>query len=333
MKTTIVKIMLAASFLALAACNKPYDPIGPNRPSPVLLVNPLELAFSSDGGTLSSKISTNAETVQIGELPEWIESAKVSDDLSSIEVKVKPNADEKNVKRGTVKMVCASGDNTVTQSLKIFQAGTGSEIAFASFTGKTLPSGWKADDPTRIAVGNGYLAITSDDIPGYLYTCPDKFSSRTYYFSVDMKMKDGGDGGVKLYLNDDPKQDLKIYLSYNSARNRGGIWVQNGSTWCAMDDGTVGSGDCPNKWEEVYVMPDASEMDDWWRLEVYNTETTPNEPVIAVKALKTLNGETKVLKALYSRKFTFVNADPGCAGLWGRSGETQFKNFVLSYGK
>ncbi len=327
--------MLAAAVLALAACNRPYDPIGPNRPSPVLLVNPLELAFGSDGGALVSRISTNAETVQVGELPEWIESAAVSEDLGSIEVKVKPNAEERNVRRGTVKMVCASGDNTVTQSLKIFQAGADSEIAFASFTGKTLPSGWKADEPSALAVGNGYLAINSAEMPGYLYTCPDKFSPQTstYYFSVEMKMKDGGDGGVKLYLNDDPHQDLKIYLSYNSVRNRGGIWVQNGSTWCAMDDGTVGSGDCPDKWEPVYEMPDASERDDWWRLEVYNTESEPNKPVIAVKSLKTLNGETRVLKTLYSRRFTFVNADAGSVGLWGRTGETQFRNFVLSYQK
>lgn len=330
----ICDVMLAAALISLAACNKPYDPIGPNRPSPVLLVDPLELAYGADGGTLTSKISTNAETVTIGELPDWIESATVSEGLDRIDVKIKANTDEKNVRRGTVKMVCASGDNTVSQSLKIFQAGTDSELAYASFTGKNLPSGWKADDPARLAVGNGYLAFNSDGHPGYLYTCPQQFSPQTslYYFSVDIKMN-GAEGGVKLYLNDNPKQDLKIYLNYNSTRNRGGIWVQNGDTWCAMDDGTIGSGDCPNKWEEVYMIPDETERDDWWRLEVYTTETTPNEPVIAVKSLKTLNGETKALKAHYSRKFTFVDADPGCVGLWARTGDVQFKNFVLSYRK
>lgn len=331
---TICKAAIAASIILAASCNRPYDPIGPNRPSPVLLVDPLELAYGADGGTLTSKISTNAETVAIGELPKWIESATVASDLESIEVKVKANADEKNVRRGTVKMVCSSGDNTVSQSLKIFQAGVGSELAYASFTGKSLPSLWKADDPARLAVGNGYLAFTSDGNPGYLYTCPQEFSPQQslYYFSVDIKMN-GAEGGVKLYLNDDPNQDLKIYLNYNSTRNRGGIWVQNGNTWCAMDDGTIGSGDCPNKWEEVYTIPDATERDDWWRLEVYTTETSPNEPVIAVRTLKTLNGETRPLKTHYSRKFTFVDADPGRVALWSRTGETQFRNFVLSYQK
>lgn len=328
------RLPLVASVLMLAACNEPYDPIGPNKPSPVLLVEPLELAYDSEGGTLSSKISTNAETVQIAELPDWIEYAKVDEKLGSIEVKVKSNTSDVNVRRGVVKMLCASGDNTVSQSLKIFQAGEGSSIAFSSFTGKNLPSGWKADDPARLAIGNGYLAFTSDGYPGYLYTCPQQISPQTskYYFSVDMRMN-GGDGGVRLYLNDDPNQDVKIYLNYDSVRNRGGIWVQNGNTWCAMDDGTVGSGDCPNKWEEVYVIPDAAERDDWWRLEVYTTETTPNEPVIAVKSLRTINGETNVLKAHYSRKFTFVNADPGRVALWARSNEVQFRNFVLSYQK
>ena len=329
------RLIFAAAVILFAACNEAYDPIGPNRPSPVLIVDQLEFAYDSDGGVHSSRISTNAETVRVEELPDWVEYAEVDENLSSVEVKVKPNTSGKNVRRGVVKMVCASGDNTVTQYLKIFQSGKNSNMAFASFTGKTLPAGWTADDPSGLVVGNGYLAINSSEQPGCLYTCPDEFSPKksAYYFSVDMKMKDGGEGGVKLYLNDSQTRDLKIYLCYSSSRNRGGIWVQYGDTWRAMDDGTVGSGDCPDKWEEVYEMPDAAERDDWWRLEVYTTESALDEPVVAVKSLKTNNGETKELKTLYSRRFTLVDGCAGRVGLWGRSGETQFRNFTLSYSK
>lgn len=41
----ILNITLMAAVLAMASCNEEYDPIGPNKPSPVLIVSPLELAY------------------------------------------------------------------------------------------------------------------------------------------------------------------------------------------------------------------------------------------------------------------------------------------------
>lgn len=323
---------MALLLSAAVSCNSEYDPIGPNKPSPVLLVSPLELAYTGDGGSLTSKISTNAEDITLGDLPDWIESATLNEDNTAITVVAKANTSTSNVKRASLKLVCASGDNTVTQYMKLFQAGKDSDVAYASFSGKSLPSGWTAEDPSTLSIGNGYLSFKSSGAPGFLYTCNQKFNptGTKYYCSVDIKMN-GGEGGVKLYVNDDPLQVVEIFISYNSATNRGGIWVKNGESWCAMDDGTIGSGDCPNKVEDVYEIPDAAERDDWWRLMVYTTETEPNAPVVAVKTLKTFNGETSELKAHYSRKFTFVDAGPGSVALWSRNGECQFKHFVLSY--
>lgn len=51
----ILNITLMAAVLAMASCNEEYDPIGPNKPSPVLIVSPLELAYDGTGGSLTSR--------------------------------------------------------------------------------------------------------------------------------------------------------------------------------------------------------------------------------------------------------------------------------------
>ena len=329
MKKSILYLALGLMFVA--SCNEPYDPIGPNKPAPVLLVNPLELAFDGAGGTLSTSISTNADKVEVDSAPEWVASTTVSEDMTSITVIVEPNTVSLKPREGVVRLACSSGDNTVNQYLKLFQAGKGCKIAYASFSGKQFPTGWTTEDPSKVAIGNGYLAISSEDIPGYIYTCPQEFdpSAQRYYFTVDIKMV--GEGGAKLYVNDDPLQVVEIFLGYNASTNRGGIWVRNGETWCAMDDGTIGSGSCDNRYNEMIPIPESGERDDWWRLEVFTTETAPNQPVVQVTGLKTFNGEVQTTGVHYSRKFTMVKAVTSKIALWGRNYESQFRNFVLSY--
>lgn len=326
-------IFSAAAIFLLAACNEPYDPIGRNRPAPVLLISPLELAFDGDGGSLVSNISTNAESITIGDLPEWIEDVTVSEDLASVTVTTSANKASSEPRRGTVRLICASGDNSATQYMRVYQAGKGCNIAFTPFSGKNYPSGWTAEDQNTLSIGNGYVSIKSDDVPGYIYTCNTEFdpSAVRYYFSVDMKMS--GEGGAKLYVNDNPLQVVEIYLGYNAAANRGGIWVKNGETWYAMDDGVIGSGTCDNQYGEMVPLADPSERDDWWRLVVFTTETAPNQPVVQVQSLRTFNGEVLPLGVCYSRKFSFAKATAGRVALWGRNYESQFRNFLLSYQK
>ena len=323
--------ILTLGLMALASCNEPYDPIGPNKPSPVLLINPLELAFDGAGGTLTSTVSTNADEITIVDAPDWIESVVVNEGNTGVSVIATPNTSSLKPREGVIRLMCASGDNTATQYLKVFQAGKGCKIAFEAFSGKMLPAGWSADDPSRVAVGNGYLAMTSDDIPGYIYTCPQTFdpSAQRYYFSVDVKMI--GEGGVKLYVNDDPLQVVEIYVGYNVSTNRGGIWVRNGVTWCAMDDGVIGSDYCDNKYNKMAPVPPAGEREDWWRIEVFTTETGLNQPVVQVTYLKTFNGELQTAGVGYSRKFSMAKATTSKIALWARNYECHFRNFNLSY--
>jgi len=324
-------LFFIAGILSFAACNEPYDPIGPNKPSPVLLINPLELAFDGAGGTLTSALSTNAEVVTVTSAPDWVQDVAVNAELTEVSVTVTPNSSTLQPREGIIRLNCASGDNSVTQNLKLFQAGKGCKISYESFSGKNLPAGWSADDPARVSIGNGYLVMTSDDIPGYLYKSPQTFdpSAQRYYFSVDIKMI--GEGGVKLYVNDNPLQVIEIYLGYNSSNNRGGIWVRNGVTWCAMDDGVIGAGACDNMYNAMQPVPPADEREDWWRLEVFTTETGLSEPVVQVTYLKTFNGELQTAGIGYSRKFSMAKATTSCIALWARNYECQFRNFNLSY--
>ena len=324
-------LYMALGLLFVASCNEPYDPIGPNKPSPVLLVNPLELAFDGAGGTLSTSISTNADNVEVQSAPEWVSSTIVSEDLTSITVVVEPNTVSLKPREGVIRLECSSGDNTVTQYLKLFQAGKGCKIAYASLTGKQFPTGWTAEDPTKVAIGNGYLAISAEGYPGYMYTCPQSFdpSAQRYYFTVDIRMV--GEGGARLYVNENPLQIIEIYFGYNAATNRGGIWVRQGETWGAMDDGIIGSDYCDGQYNKMIPIPDPEERDDWWRLEVFTTETSLSEPVVQVTCLKTFNGVQQTTGIHYSRKFRMVRATESNIALWGRNFESQYRNFVLSY--
>ena len=329
MKKTL--LYLALGLLFVVSCNEPYDPIGPNKPAPVLLVNPLELAFDGAGGTLSTSISTNADKVEVESAPEWVSSTLVSEDLTSITVMVEPNTISLKPRDGVVRLACSSGENTVTQYLRLFQAGKGCKMAYASFSGKQFPTGWMAEDPSKVAIGNGYLAISADGYPGFMYTCPQVFnpSVQRYYFTVDIRMV--GEGGVRLYVNENPLQVIEIFFGYNPATNRGGIWVRQGETWFAMDDGIIGSDHCDGQYNEMVPIPAPDERDDWWRLEVFTTETSLNEPVVQVTCLKTFNGQQQTTGVHYSRKFSASKVTDSKFALWGRDYESQYRNFVLSY--
>lgn len=326
------------ALLLVAACNEPYDPIGPNKPAPVLLISPLEHGFDGAGGMSVSDVSTNAEVINIESAPDWVE-AVVSEDNTSISVKAASNSTG-TIRRGVVKLLCASGDNTATQYMKIVQAQNGGKIFFQPFSGKTLPADMTAEDQNQLATGNGYLAFTASGAPGYLYGTKQLFRpERAFTCTVDIRMN-GGEGGMKLFTHGDNSTELlEIYLGYNATRNTGGIWVRNGEGhWLAMDDGTIGgmeggpgTGAVPgDQSEAVYLIPDAAERDDWWRLSVTHPANS-GDYTVTMRSLKTFNGETSELLCHYGRTFHAVSCAQGAFSLWARNFESQFRNFTISY--
>jgi|GEM_PF-1417018 len=339
-----LNIIIAASIALLvsASCNEPYDPIGPNRPSPVLLLSSLNFGFDATGGESSATISTNAEAVTVDSAPDWI-AATIKDDNSGVSFVAAANTTDK-VRTGVVKLTCASGDNTASQYVKFAQGRKGDKFLYVPFAGKTLPSEMSCDAETlpQLATGNGYVSITAAGDPGYLYSTNLLLDNeKAFVATVDIKMN-GGEGGVKLYLvNGNQLNDLEVFLGYNSSRNTGGIWVKQGEGWCAMDDGTVGgtagkvgSGAIPGvQTEEVFKIPAADDRDDWWRLSIYH-EARSCDYTVAIYTLKTFLGDTSPYLCHYARKFEALakcSNQTGSLSLWGRNYETQFKNLMISY--
>lgn len=337
-----------ASLSLFCSCNKPYDPIGPNKPAPTLILTPSSLGYNGAGGELTAKISSNAELIKIeGDLPDWVESAEVSEDMKTIKITAAANT-ENAVRRSSLKVVGISGSNSLSQDVKLVQACKNALLSYSSFSGKEFPSGWTAEDASSLSLGNGYLDFNvSSGIEGYLYTLGSgqwgriykndisfDAGKRPYYFSVDIKMN-SAETGVALYLNDDPEQVLYTYFSFDAASNKGGIWVKVGKNdWKAMDAGIVGSGGNDNKFHDVATIPDEGERDSWWRLKVYTTETDVDSPVIELTILKTgPDGNTREVSHCYSRKFSVPNRKPGNIALWARHGDSQYRDFVLSYRK
>lgn len=340
-----INILIAASIALLvsASCNEPYDPIGPNRPSPVLLLSSLNFGFDAAGGNATATISTNAEEVTVESAPDWVDAA-VKDDNTGVTFVAAANSTDE-VRTGVVQLQCASGDNTASQYVKIVQARKGEKLLYVPFAGKTLPAEMSADAATlpQLATGNGYVAISASGDPGFLYTTKfDKLSNeKNFVVTVDIKMN-GGEGGIQFFHTDvEEENDCEVYLGYNAARNTGGIWVKSCGTWCAMDDGTiggmagkVGSGAIPGKQsEEVFLIPAADDRDDWWRLSIYHVGRTCDYTV-AVYSLKTFLGETSPYLCHYGRKFEAwadCSNKSGSFSLWGRNFESQFRNLVISY--
>ncbi|MCQ2143394.1 MAG: BACON domain-containing protein [Bacteroidales bacterium] len=339
-----INILIAASIALLvsASCNEPYDPIGPNRPSPVLLLSQLNFGFEAAGGECSATISTNAEEVTVDRTPDWV-SATINEDNTGVTFVAAPNTTDK-VRTGVVTLTCASGDNMASQYVKFAQGRKGEKFLYVPFAGKTLPNEMTCDDETlpHLATGNGYVSITAEGDPGYLYSTKLLLDNeKAFSATVDVKMN-GGEGGAKLYrVNGDQLGDIEIYFGDNASRDTGGIWGKQGETWCAMDDGTigglagkVGSGAIPgNQTEEVFKIPAADDRDDWWRLSITH-EARSCDYIVGIYTLKTFLGETSPYLCHYARKFEALancSNQKGSFSLWGRNFETQFKNLMISY--
>lgn len=344
MKHLSIIFAVSTALLVSASCNEPYDPIGPNRPSPVLLLSQLNFGFEAAGGEASATISTNAEEVTVDRTPDWA-SATVNEDNTGVTFAVAENTTDK-VRTGVIQLTCASGDNTASQYVKIAQGRKGEGFLYVPFSGKKLPDEMSCDDETlpHLATGNGYVSISAEGDPGFLYSTKLLLDNeKAFVATVDVKMN-GGEGGAKLYMvNGNQLNDLEIYFGYNAARNTGGIWVKQGENWCAMDDGTiggmagkVGSGAIPgNQTEEVFLIPAADDRDDWWRLSISH-EARSCDYTVAIYSLKTFLGETNPYLCHYARKFEALgncSGQTGSLSLWGRNFETQFKNLMISYQK
>lgn len=336
MKNQIV-LVSAMVVMAISSCQKPYDPIGNNRPAPLLSLNPSVLAFDGKGGTASATIESNVETLSIGEYPDWIESVSVSEDGKTVTVTAKMNEDESVINYGSIRIETQSGaSNEAVQYLRLAQAAKDAVITYDPLDGKELDMDiWKPSG--EYSYGTGFLALTGDGdrgsevmclAPSGLLTQPGNINT----ISVDIK---GGEGGLRVYVNEDPEASdnwWEFFFNFNESSNTGSVYAFSKGGPAALGDQVPGN---PlNTGEVMEDIPPLGARDEYFRMEITNISTMPNwwQSVLNIYSLQTRNGVTTVLKKHYTRKFEFDNPKPtpGYVSIWGRGGTSNFKNFTIS---
>ena len=335
----LISYISAIAVFAVVSCQEPYDPIGNNRPAPLLTVTPSSLAFDGPGGTLEAAIETNVETINVGGYPDWIESVTVSEDGKTLSVKAKANEDQAAVRYGNIKIETVTGSTEAVQNLMLVQAAKDAVITFDPLNGQTLDTDmWKPSG--EYTFGSGFLGLTGDGDRGTELMClaPSALltqANNIITISVDIK---GGEGGLRVYVNendDDSANWWEFFFSYNEATNLGSIYAFNKFGPNALGDVVPGITD-PAGVEGVTVedIPPVGQRDDYFRMEITNVARMPNwwQSVLNIYSLKTQNGVTQVLKKHYARKFEFdgPKPTPGYVSVWGRGGSSSFKNFTIS---
>jgi hypothetical protein len=100
----------------------------------------------------------------------------------------------------------------------------------------------------------------------------------------------------------------------------------------ALGDGIPGA---PTGDGAVEPVPPIGERDEYMRMEFSNVLRMPNwwQSTVSIYSLQTREGETKVYKRHYIRKFEIDGPKPGQGyfGIWARFGSPQFKNFTISH--
>ncbi len=329
----IIKLITLTFFLLsllITACVDNYDPIGNNKPAPVLKVSPLQLAFDGAGGELSADLTTNAASLVLGTAPSWINSA-LSNDYKKVIVTAQANDDKANIRLGSEKISNATGAaNEAEQFLTFVQAAQGGVLNYDSFTGKNLALDWQTVGTGQVSLGNGNLTME----PNTLLVCKTSTSLVTQpnnivIASVDIQV--GGEGGLQVYLSDDPKNSFSFFFSIDNATGKGGFYAFHGSSPMALGDQIPGD---PLNGTTMPAISSAGERDDYFRIEFTNAPRWPNwwQSEVNIYSLKTTNGETKVLNKHYTRKFEIDGPKPlpGYFAIWSRGTKCSFKNFILS---
>jgi len=222
-----------------------------------------------------------------------------------------------------------TGDNEAMQFLTFVQAAKGGILNYNSFDGKSLDQNWQTSGTGKITIGGGSLTMEANSLlichtPTALVTQPNN----VVIASVDVK---GGEGGLQVYLNNDPNNSFSFFFSINSTTGTGGFYAFHGTSPMALGDQIPGD---PLNGTVMPAIPSSGERDDYFRIEFTNAPRWPNwwQSEVNIYSLKTTNGETKILKKHYTRKFEIdgPKPQPGYFAVWGRGGTCSFKNFILS---
>ena len=287
------------------------------------------MAFDGVGGGLSADLSTNAPSLTIGTPPSWI-NATLSSDNKKITVNAQANDDVANIRMESLEVSTNTGENEAVQYLNFVQAAKDGVINFNSFSGKSFDQNWQTSGSGTVTLGGGSLSMGPNTLlicksPTALVTQPNN----VVIASVDIKA--GGEGGLQVYLSNDPNNSFSFFFSINNETGTGGFYAFHGSGAMALGDQIPGD---PLNGTAMPAIPSSGERDDYFRIEFTNAARWPNwwQSVVNIYSLKTTNGVTKVLQKHYTRKFEIdgPKPQPGYFAAWARGGTSTFRNFILS---
>lgn len=329
MKKFINIAFFALICLLATSCQEEYDPLGNNKPLPVLMVSSLSMGFDGTGGEASLNIETNAD-VEILDSPSWV-STSFNEDFSILTVVAQANTNANSIRSATIQLSTKTGENEAGQFINCVQAAQGAKLSFDSFEGNVLNPYWKKIGSSDAIIGGGKLTVGSKT--ELTYENPFSIISQPNNIviaSVDIK---GGNGGILIYVNDDPDDVFKFRINMNNNTNTGSFFAFHGSNPMALGDKIPG-----NMIDASVVMPpipDVATRDEYFRLEVTNEAQMPNwwQYVVNVYSLTTnYKGETVVVDKHFTRKFEIDNPKPkpGHFAVWCWDGPIEFKNFTVS---
>ncbi len=325
MKKIYKFLILSLSFLNVISlsCEDDYDPIGNNKPMPVLKVDSKFIAVSGAGGSFPVNVTTNAEEIGTTATVPWL-SGTFSNNVVNLTAASNP---EDAVRETYAKIATVTGQNEAQVAVRVIQAGNGMNIT-ANMLRSELDGDWKAirSNGNWTVEDNSLRTNSPGDVMSVMVCQKEeaktvRSATRKFRFSVDVKNSNNWAGVV--FHAKDGQNFFYIGLNINPTS----LFVvvdriyNGGGSPMAMDPGIVLSAD----------------RDPFLRCEIVTTTAKPNEFTLNIYELKTtgdvsLNTDQSVVQKLaYTRTFNnSLLSDGGYAGVWGKVGGGYFRRFVLT---
>ena len=324
-----MKIFISITFfvftvLAISSCQEEYDPIGNNRPAPVLKIDSDFLVAPSIGGSFPINIETNVEEIETKSTVPWISGTY---NESVLTLTATENAEE-DIREALVTVATVSGNNEAQSSVRVIQGNNGSDKIFANMLRSELDSDWKSlkSNGNWTVEDNAVRTDSPGDIQSVMTYRKDgsqtiRSTTRKFKFSVDVKNSNNW-AGVVFNAKDDKNY---YYVGLNI----------NPSSLFVVVNRVFDGADAPHAMDPGIEL--GSERDPYLRCEIVTTTEKPHEFTVNVYELKTtgnpdLNTDlSQIQKLVYSRTFNDnLIMDGGYAGIWGKVGGGYFRRFVLT---
>lgn len=324
-KADFFKFTFIALSIVVTSCKKDdYDPIGNNKPVPVLKLDSKFALIPGTGGNFPINITTNAEQIEAKSLVPWL-TGTYSDKVVTLTAPANPDDD---VRESYITIATVTGQSEAQSAIRVIQGNNGMKNIFANMLRNDLDDDWKVikANGSWIMEDNSLRTNSPGDVQSVMAyrkvgAETVRSASRKFKLSVDVKNSNNW-AGVVFHATDD-KNFFYIGLNINPTS----LFVvvdriyNGGGSPMAMDPGNVLSAD----------------RDPYLRCEIVTTTDNPNKFTLNVYELKTtgdmnLNTDLSVIQKLaYSKTFNNnLMSDGGYAGVWGKVGGGYFRRFVLT---